>query len=435
MYRQIIAFALAAVCPLAGAMPSTAQEPTPTDVVRTEQAVRVFIDCPDFFCDQEFFRTEINFASHVRERQDADVHVLLTTQRTGAGGTEFTLAFIGQRGFRGLDQTMRHISPPAESTDRVRRALTQTIKRGLIPYVNRTSLAEQIQISYTPPTQQAAPAAALDRWNYWTFRTSLNGFFNGEQRIASENLSTSVSANRITQQWKITNSANARYYEQRFELNPERTITTIQRNYGLNSLVVRSIGENFAAGARASLTSSTFLNQNFALRVAPAVEYNFFPYAEATRRQFTLQYSVGSTAFDYNEETIFGRTSETLLDHRLIASLDVKQPWGSISTSVEGGSYLHDFSQQRGVIFSNIDLRLVRGLSLRSFGSVALIRDQLHLPRRGASEEEILLRQRQLATSYRYWGSVGLSYTFGSTFANVVNPRFSGSSGGMIIMD
>jgi hypothetical protein len=40
--------------------------------------------------------------------------------------------------------------------------------------------------------------------------------------------------------------------------------------------------------------------------------------------------------------------------------------------------------------------------------------------------EEILLRRRQLATRYSYYGSVGLSYTFGSIFSNVVNPRFGG---------
>jgi len=49
---------------------------------------------------------------------------------------------------------------------------------------------------------------------------------------------------------------------------------------------------------------------------------------------------------------------------------------------------------------------------------------------REATDQEILVRQRQLATSYRYGVSVGLSYTFGSIFNNVVNPRFEGASGG-----
>ncbi len=415
------------------AVPLQAQEPVSD--AQGGGMLRVFLDCVDSFCDMDYMRTELNFVDHVRDRQDADVHLLITTQRTGAGGTEYTIAFLGQRNFRGTEAALRFVSAPAESQDRTRRGLVQTIKRGLVPYVNQTPIATQLQISYTPPTEQAAPARTRDGWNFWTFRAGVNGYFNGESQFSGANLSGSVSANRTTERWKLNNSARTSYNESQFEISPERTVTNIQRNHSLNSLVVRSIGTQLAAGGRGTLTSSTFLNQHYALRLAPAVEYNLFPYAESTRRQFTLQYSVGATAFNYREETIFGQTSETLFDQRLVASLSLKQPWGQISTSVEGGNYLHDFSKQRGVVFNNVDLRLIRGLSLQTFGSVELVRDQLHLPRRGASEEEILLRQRQLATSYRYWGSVGLSYTFGSAFANVVNPRFSGSSGGFIIMN
>lgn len=81
-----------------------------------------------------------------------------------------------------------------------------------------------------------------------------------------------------------------------------------------------------------------------------------------------------------------------------------------------------------------MDVRLFRGLSLVLLGGVELVRDQVFLPRRNASTEEILLQQRELATSYRYFTSVGLSYTFGSPFAMVVNSRFAGSSAGTNIL-
>jgi hypothetical protein len=57
-------------------------------------------------------------------------------------------------------------------------------------------------------------------------------------------------------------------------------------------------------------------------------------------------------------------------------------------------------------------------------GSAARIRDQLYLRAGEATDEEILLRRRQLATSYRYSMFVGVGYTFGSIFNNIVNPRF-----------
>jgi len=59
-----------------------------------------------------------------------------------------------------------------------------------------------------------------------------------------------------------------------------------------------------------------------------------------------------------------------------------------------------------------------------------LIRNQLYLARSGLSDEEILTERRQLATDSRYSISFGFSYTFGSIFNNVVNPRFDGGRGG-----
>jgi hypothetical protein len=70
-------------------------------------------------------------------------------------------------------------------------------------------------------------------------------------------------------------------------------------------------------------------------------------------------------------------------------------------------------------------VRLVQGLSLNLSGHVSSINDQIYLPRDGASDEEILVQQRERATSYKYSVSLGLSYTFGSIFNNVVNPRFA----------
>lgn len=50
------------------------------------RAFNVYLDCSDFFCDHEFFRTEIVSVNWVRERTAADVHVLATSQPTGGGG-------------------------------------------------------------------------------------------------------------------------------------------------------------------------------------------------------------------------------------------------------------------------------------------------------------------------------------------------------------
>jgi hypothetical protein len=413
-----------------------AQGVPPAPRVPQQEALRVLLDCAGIPCDYDFLRTEINFVSQVRERQDAQVYVLITGQETAARGTGFTVYFIGQKEFHAAADTLHYTSEPAESQDQVRQRLAQLLKRGLVRYANHTPLAEGIRISYdtsdAPPPGQTA--ARQDRWNNWTFSTTLNGSVNSEKSFTTLGLNASLLGNRTTEAWKINTLLRAGYSEARIQVSEDQTIVSVSRDFALNGLVVKSLGGHWSAGARTTLTSSTFLNQSLALRLAPAVEYNFFPYAESTRRQFTVQYSVGTTSFDYAEKTIYGKTSETLLDQKLIATLSVTQPWGSISASLEGSNYLSDFSKRRGTMVSNIDLKLFGGFSLVLLGGAELVRDQIFLPSRGASAAEILLQEQQLATSFRYWSSVGISYTFGSPFAGVVNPRFEGTSGGQAIV-
>jgi hypothetical protein len=69
-------------------------------------------------------------------------------------------------------------------------------------------------------------------------------------------------------------------------------------------------------------------------------------------------------------------------------------------------------------------VRITRGLSLSVEASASRIRDQLSLPRRNASAEEVLLRVRQLRSGFEARLELGIEYQFGSRFAAIVNPRF-----------
>ncbi|GAI81285.1 unnamed protein product [marine sediment metagenome] len=127
---------------------------------------------------------------------------------------------------------------------------------------------------------------------------------------------------------------------------------------------------------------------------------------------------------EYIEETVYEKTSESLWGQSLDVTLEVKQPWGNATISVDGSHYFHDASKNRVSLWGHMSIRLVRGLNLDIFGSYSRIHDQLNLPKGDASLDEILLRRRELATDYDYRISIGLSYTFGSVYSNVVNPRF-----------
>ena len=83
---------LALVCVLLVWWPAAAfaQDTARAAPAQLDRALRVFIDCRAGGCDEQFFRTELTWFDHVRDQQDADVHVLVTGQGTGGGGTEYT---------------------------------------------------------------------------------------------------------------------------------------------------------------------------------------------------------------------------------------------------------------------------------------------------------------------------------------------------------
>jgi hypothetical protein len=78
-------------------------------------------------------------------------------------------------------------------------------------------------------------------------------------------------------------------------------------------------------------------------------------------------------------------------------------------------------------MYGNADVRLFKGMSFYVYAGYSKIRDQISLRKGTATPEEILLRLSQQATGFSYNYSFGLSYSFGSIFQSVVNPRFSGS--------
>lgn len=421
---------IALIAALAAAVPAVAQQTV------QQEAVRVFLDCNGFYCDQDFYRTEINWVGYVRDRQDADVHVLITRQQTGSGGGEHTLQFLGLRRFQGVNQTLRFTSGPSETEDEVRRGLAEVIKVGLVRYAADTPAGARLRVTIpAATTAAAAPAEARDPWDHWTFRAGVRGYFNGESSYTSRDLNASLSANRVTAMWKTRLSLNANNSRSEYELTDTSTFVSARESYNGSALVVRSLGEHWSAGGRASALRSTYANYDRLVRAGPAVEYNVYPYSESTRRQLTLQYAVSGISADYDERTRFGKLAETRVEHSLTTSLDLKQPWGSIGVSAEGAHLLDDAARNRLVLFGNADVRLFKGLSLNFYASGSRVRDQLNIRDRTGTPEEILTREIEQLTAFRYFASVGLSYTFGSIYNNVVNPRFGGSGGGVVFFN
>jgi hypothetical protein len=395
---------------------AVAQEAAPA------RPVRLLIDCVDTSCDQEFFRTAIAFVAQVRERQDADVHLMITSQATGAGGREINFSFYGQGRFTGRNQVLRHTFPVAESDDAVRREMARVISLGLVTYALESSALDNFALT-SLPRDAASTLPGSDPWNGWIVRSQFSGNGTGERSNQTTNVSGSVTANRTVEDFKVNLSFNGSYSESRFELPGGQQFVSPRHSYGTNVLLVQSMGGQWSAGVRAASSASTFQNIDHAWYIAPAVEYNVFPYAQSTQRLLTLQYSLGVRSFDYEAETVFGKLSERKAAQLVTTALTLRQRWGTVGSGLDVLTYLPDTKYNQVSGWGDLDLSLWKGFSLNFSGEVSSVADQLYLARGVATAEEILVRQRQLATGYQYYYSFGVGYTFGSIYSPVVNPR------------
>jgi hypothetical protein len=271
--------------------------------------------------------------------------------------------------------------------------------------------------------QKLAPTAVADPWKSWVFYIGAGGHLSGERARRYRSVRANVSANRVTPEWKVRLGISGNFDESTFEYEEESIASSSQRR-NASGLVVRSVSGHWSIGGWGGWSHNTYSNQENVWSLAPAVEFNLFPYAESTRRQLRFLYRLGLTFACYIEETIYGKTQEGLYRQSLAVIMEVKEPWGYASTSLEGSHFFHDFSKNRLVLQGYLSLRLVRGLAMSLSGEYSRIHDQLGLRKGDASLDEVLLRRTELATDFDYSLSLGLSFTFGSVYSNVVNPRF-----------
>ncbi len=399
-----------------------AQEPNQTE------RIRVFLDCQTSGCDFDLVRREITWVDWVRNREDADVHLLVVSAESGAGAM-FDIRFIGRGDFEGDDASLTHSSSSTDTEDERRRGLMERFRLGLVHYASGTPAAEFLRVEYDVSDVAGAVTPENDPWNLWVFAASAGGSARAQSLTSSTSVNGSLSASRTSETWKFRWGARANYRNEEFEFSDGSTTHSLTRNTGTDVLLVRSVGPHWGVGGRASITSSTFSNQDIRFNLQPALEYNVFPYTESSRRLLTFQYRIGASHIRYDEETIFEVTEDTLYEQIVTATLGLRQPWGSTSMSLTVSHFLDDPQKNRLSVFGNANVRIVRGLSINFFGNISRVRDQVFLPRRGASDQEVLLEQRELATDFDYRLNVSLRYTFGSIYNNIVNPRFDSGGG------
>lgn len=393
--------------------------------------LKVFVDCSNTWCDLQYIRSEINVVDFLLDNVSADVHILITSQNTGAGGSQFQLIFFGQQHFKHLVDTLRYTTDP-NATDFEQRSLQlKYLKAGLVPFIAKTMAVTNMEISLKTADTASTNSNTTDPWNAWVMR--VGGFvdINADANYKSKVFNGSFSANRVTEKMKTGMGVNANRNRSLFEYDENGTMQKYvvkNHSWSVNHYLVQSINSNWSWAYEIKYSQNTFSNSKGRAFLKAAIEYNIFPYKDVNNKLFTFSYGFTARRNNYYESTIYDKTKETLFGHRATAYLSLNQKWGNSYAGISYHNYLHHWKYFNLGVDMYTNVRITGGLSFFIFAFGGLTRDQVFLVKGSATPEEVLARRRQLASGYNYFTSIGLNFRFGSKLNNIVNPRFDRSS-------
>jgi hypothetical protein len=385
--------------------------------------INFFLDC--FHCDFTFVRQELPFVSFVRDPQLADVHILMSESETGGGGNKYFLNFIGLKNFEGMDFEYTTTTTESATDDDIRKALLKLIKIGILPYYSKTSFIDQINIDLEESQNRKADNLTIDRWKKWVFRIESGGELQKEESKNSYSLNFGTSAEKITEAWKTAFEGYYEFSREKFyDEDDDTTIVNRQDSKEFSGSFIKSLTEKWSVGVFSTYSSRTYTNIEHNSGLAAGIEYNIFPWKECNRRVFAIRYWAGINYVDYYDRTIYVKLYETLFSEQLEINLELIQPWGEISIGLDGRNYFHDFSKNRLTLESDFSIRITKNLSFNCELTTQIVHDQLYLPMGESSRDDLLLERRKQATTYEIGGRIGIRFTFGSFYNNVVNERF-----------
>ena len=423
---RALAILMFATC--ASAIRIHAQLPSAPTADTTSDAIKVSLDCrgdANKGCAPDFFVTELPYVNWTRDRLFADVQFLVTTIQTGSGSYQYTVSALGRGRFDGRVDTLTVSTLPNESEDGVRRKLARGFAFLLVPYVRTTSVASRLHVTYDAPAAgtRASPASVKDKWNFFVLQLELNGFMNTESRQTFANLFSDVRIRRVTERSALRLGFNQSARYSKFELDDSSSVSNTIRQGVFFVRGVKTVTNRLSVGFLTNIGYSEFNNTKLVWRAAPVIEYNIFPWSQATSQQIALSYGIGPRYFVWTDTTIFGRTHEWRAQQELVLGSDIRKSWGSVNISTRYASFIPELKKWNLSINGQTSLNLVKGLQFNLGGGASLIRDQIFLASGGRTPAEILTQQRALASNYSLFAFTGLSFSFGSIYNNVVNPR------------
>lgn len=356
----------------------------------------------------------------VRIPEDADISIKITDVTLYAG-EETIIILSGKGGFSDFSDTVRFLSGEDDSEYNK----LQAINTKIISSILRATKDKNLLMSYSISSLKARDAEledSTDKWRKWIATVNALGDISKETSYLNYSLYGAFSIRRVTSKDKFKASVTAT--NNIFEYLNDGIYRSAVKTYTGSIYYAKGIGDNFAWRVANDSKRATYYNFELRNETSLGIEYSLFPYSTSQLAQMRFSIVPSAIYYDYYEKTIFERDEEWRGRVKCRTALDLIRERYSLSCAVSGEIFLSKERFYNIYAESEADINIFKGMNLEFYGNISFPRDQFYLKASEYSEEEILLKQNQMLTDYILYLYVGISYSFGSKFANVFNIMF-----------
>ncbi|MCY4573383.1 MAG: hypothetical protein OXF01_11360, partial [Gemmatimonadetes bacterium] len=253
-----------------GHTPLPAQQPPP------DARPNIFLDCEGDHCDPDYFRTEIPWVNWVRQRQDADVHLIMTSEETGGGGRVYRIDLLGTAD-SGYEDQLVHT---ARSTDTDRETLdgiAHTIGIGLLRFASESGFAQLVEFverggpEADPGERVVSGTEVDDPWNFWVFSLRGTPRINGEKTRRVRRVNLNANASRVTPNWQSSFGIWVVMIRTEIDLPDGDVYLDDFRAYGTDHFVGYALADHWSVGVQSQVRTHRRLNQKVRAQFSPAL--------------------------------------------------------------------------------------------------------------------------------------------------------------------
>ena len=358
--------------------------------INQSQKIKVFIECEN--CRFDYLLKELTYVDNVRDPMQAQIYILVTEQSTAAKGKRYDLSFKGNEDYENLKIKKYFTVTQSETEMDLQNKFSKMLLYGLMNYFTGNEILKDYEINYTIGNKENNNKQLWDDWDSWVFNLKVGGGLKAEESNFSVDFKSTLSAEKITDKWKIMNKLLYETENEKF-IDEESSISKELNSKEFESKIIYSLSDNWSSGIIAQINSSTYHNIELSYGLSIAAEYNFLPWKLSANKYMTIGYYAGINKYGYNEETLFNKLHEILFNHSAILAFRFIEKWGSFQSKLKFSQFPILESKYKIQFESDLSLRVFEGLSVSLELNAESIHDQIYLASGVSTLEELLLKK------------------------------------------